>query len=408
MEILNVHQVTHVKVVPDPWITPMYIAALRIYQRTFGRLPHYGVQIILTETNIPQMIEPKLAWSHCIPIIFYLFQFVLITFSLTSKSINTTDDKHSLVYILQCTMLLFTYIWQIVICNLTRISIFSNGQTFTNYLNYLMSANVQVTKPKYKLSDITGLILVYLNLITVVFGTPLPLVLRYMKVDIWYLLFSDLGFLKAYQTSWWYWILSLLLSSYSYAYGGRDLIIIVTIVFGILISGEGHLSAIIRASKHFCLNQKEYTKLLTIFNGISIAHSSIALYLVMFSLIINCLVLWAAIICFHAGLIAMVATFVSIFIGGMITNIFGINMYTSLYVSSEKLILESRTKERKRKFGWRNTDFQGYLEKMWTAQRCLPMKCGQRFVFSRKAKFCFLDVQFGMLLNVILFCKSVK
>src|SRR5436190_1237526 len=49
------------KIKPFPWLTPLYIHALKIYQFTFGRLPHGSLQITISSDNIPSMLLPKVS-----------------------------------------------------------------------------------------------------------------------------------------------------------------------------------------------------------------------------------------------------------------------------------------------------------------------------------------------------------
>lgn len=385
------------QITPFPWISPFFKYSLKFYQNSYGRLPHFGIQIILSDNGItPLMFEPKVT-SGTIPVLIFLcVQSILSIYSLVSMISNFSTSENRHLDILRIVMQIFISVWTLIVSILTRINFLRDGKLFCSCANYFFSANTNKRQLSKKHFDFVGLVLLYISVVAVIVVIPLPFVLRFMKLDVWHIIFQELGLFT--NDSGFMWTLSLTFTSISYLlFAVRDYVAIMTLDISLVLSVEGFISAIRVMSetnyRNLCI-LKAYVTTRMMFNRIAELYSTQTLFFVVFSLIMDSLFLWIIVNCFHIIHILMVEIFAVGLFGGLGVTVLLLNKHAQLRSHSVALKSDSLKQFQRSRFA--------YLRRQWLAQQPLPINCGQHFAFSKEATMNFLNVQVDLAVNLLL------
>ncbi len=133
---------------PYPWITPIYILALKMYSKSHGLLPHYGVQFkISKQQSFPNMPAPKINWSIIVYYLFSMSQHILTLYALIHKyqSIRLEHQAYQTSDVLQTAFLIMILVWRILLSDIVRFN-FLLDRDFALGINKLITGNKNIWK----------------------------------------------------------------------------------------------------------------------------------------------------------------------------------------------------------------------------------------------------------------------
>lgn len=332
MEVIPKFVKTRSPTTPKPWITPLYKLALQMYSKSHGLLPDYGVQFLFSpKTHFAIMPQSKINWKLFFLYSFSITQHILSLYALIHKYCYTQShyQAYSTLDVLQTAILLMVLVWRVFLSDIVRLS-FILEKEFGFCLNTLITANTKINKTKNIYKDYSGWLLVYLQLGLWIFGTPLPFILRFLKFDVWYTIFQEMGI---NQEVWFVWGFTLFVSAFSdITIGIRDIMAELLIIFAFLLSGEAYVAAIKEATQinpNSPRGLHSYICLMIIFKRMSIVESCVSGCFVIFSLIILSIFIWITVNCFRIVPLFMVAIFGAAFIGGLGIALFLISSFVA-------------------------------------------------------------------------------
>jgi len=308
--------------------------------------------------------------------------------------------------ILQTSFLILNTIWGGLLSDIARIVFLLERKTIASTFNTLIAANKSANKNVSIFKDYSGWLLVYLQLGMWIFGTSYPFAVRFKEMDPWLVIFQELGLhVSGTQSSWFLWMLSFLMTALQdICIFQRDMVVEMLICFAFLLSGEAHMSSILKTTKSHpdrIGGLKAYINLMIIFKRLTIFLSYIAGCYVLFGLLMSTMFCWIAVNCYGIVPLVMVAMSAAAFIGGLGIAVILIGSLGNLRTKSVELIKGNR----KRYFNGNGGDWNGYMKRMWIAQHPLPINCGGRFAFSKDALMTYMTVLSDMITNSLLLIK---
>lgn len=387
-----------VEITPYPWITQLYIFALKFHQNTYGRLPNCSFQITISPDNIPCLSSPKLSLSSAI--------FLLTLYALEALGIYVhctwllKPDNEPLTgtQIVQIGVSIAYLSWGLQLCIIVRHEIMRGGALYANALNQLIQEELSINVQKPFVSDYCGCLLLYLMIGCSIFGLPAGFILRYVDVDTWLMIFQRLNLAPDSAFSW---IISLALSSLQLIFGVRDLIVFCFTVFATLLAVEGHLKALEQHKGSFQdeLNVvREYSRLKLLYDRVAGVTNNMSMQILVFSQIILTTFLWISINCVDIVPLFITAATSAAFVGGLGLAWFYLHLNIFVRIQSEDLI------DSKRKM-FKVSGQDGYLKRLWRAQQILPINCGTKFGFSRDSLQNYVVVLTDNFTNALLLIK---
>lgn len=167
------------------WLTPTLLSSLKLYQLTLGRLPHFSIQIVLSEAQVPVLVEPNHKSGVYIYLTLAAIVCSLLILSLLKRLFVPVENFiwNDSLQVLRIAIAIICLIYTGEFCIVGRTLFLVSGSFISNEMNYFYCLNPGFVGHQRILSDIAGSLLLCYTMANIVFGLPLGIFLWKYELD---------------------------------------------------------------------------------------------------------------------------------------------------------------------------------------------------------------------------------
>lgn len=384
------------------WLPPMLRASIKFYQLTFGRLPHFSLQIELTVDGVPKMLAPHSAlafYSYLTVMVIYcqmLFLTLLHKLLLPHDAYTWNDS----LGVLRLAIAVYSLLFAMMASLLSRVLLHTNELLVSYAVNYVLSLNPRPLQRSTQQMDMAGFLLLYFTVGIISLGTPLAFLLWIYQLDTCNYAANELfgSYVSAYPL-----IASILTFSFNiwlFITILRDACVVAILGMFLGVASTTILNDLLNKlewspAKSQLLLQ-EYKKMWLIARTAEDGYNQFIFLVLAIGQIVITAFAWIVVRAYHVVPTLVVLIFVVAFVGGILILDFCLKLGISIRQQSKTLI-NSNKKLLKTTNSRRNS-----LVYEWAAQKPLPIKCGSRFHFTKDASAKYMEVLFTNITNAVL------
>lgn len=397
----------------EPWLTPVLAMSLKMFEKTYGKLPGLGGDFKFNSLGIPYVPLRKADWKNTV--LHSLLQAQLLLLLLGLRKLIFVTRKFSGPDLVEIVIVTLALVFIFTMLNIRR-NIIRSGRLYAIGLNLIFQSG-STTHRRNKLAnnkistifnDIPGLLLFYYMLGVITLGPPMPFVLNYLKIDVYTTTFSRLDIESNIVTQ----ILAFLLLMFTMFY------VVIHDLSAVLLAGvfsylaiQSYLKAFLKLGREARNTHKVlgyYIQLRLIYNLYAKYFHNGIFSMIVFSQISITIFLWITINGFKVVPKFVVITFGLSFFGGVGLVMFLMRIFVNTRALSWELLKQAGRSKKclvNRRRPREELLSEEIVKRQWISQPELPIKCGKLFAFSKDAIRNYMNVLSNNLTNSLILLK---
>lgn len=385
------------------WKTPMLSLSLRLYQSTFGYLPHFSLQIGMDDFRVPTLISPTRSCGAVIVLGNCLFYCVMIAIALLKRLLfpETTHRLNDTLETIRIALALLSMACVIPCSLVPRYMLTLGGPVYSHAAGYIFSTNSSQLSNRPMYSDRLGMLLLYLVHINTFISVPFGIWSWCVDLDPCTFILDELAnsewrILTRIVSLVWLIIIFVIVSRDNCVVG-IFLMYVAAACHSVLKDLNAYL---ISTAERSLIVSNEYCKLWLAIDILGKAVNQIIFAMCATLLIILTICAWVVVRAY--GNVPQPVTFslLVVFLGCIVFMNSGLKFGANLIGVSQDLITQNTN--RLRRIGNNNARLYAYR---WSSLQPLSFKCGSHFHFTNDARNIYMQVLSDNITTAILLVK---